>query len=384
MGQVMNPESDVHLRGTLPETRDSQFRSIQALRFFAALAVVVLHNTFYTSERLDDSLGIYAIGANGVRLFFVISGFVMILSSDRLARAVHGWRVFAIKRILRIVPLYWLVTSFKLVALMVAPAAVLHAHLDWPYIAKSYFFIPARNVDGDIHPLLGVGWTLVFEMFFYALFTLALLLRQRPVLFLAPILILLSVASLFRTESWPIAMQFWADPIVLDFLAGMLIARWVQSGARLDPWLAAAFVVAGTVYLFVPFARFHYQSLLGSVVTTVAAALVVWGCAGLESRIGRFVGKSLMFLGAASYSIYLVHPVTAPAAPATLAKLGLILPQLSILCGVAIALIAGSLCYQWIEKFLTRCSTGVADRLNLLDAGPERQAVGPTAEDLRP
>ncbi|MDP3405217.1 MAG: acyltransferase [Brevundimonas sp.] len=364
--------------------RDQQFRSIQALRFFAALAVVVLHSCFYTSERLDDSLGIYAIGANGVRLFFVISGFVMIMSSDRLARATHGWRVFAIKRILRIVPLYWVVTSFKLATLIVAPAAVLHAQLDWAYIAKSYFFIPTRNVDGDIHPLLGVGWTLVFEMFFYGLFTIALLLRQRPVLFLAPILILLSVISLFRSDDWPIALQFWADPIVLDFLGGMLIARWVQSGTKLNPWLAGAFVVAGGIYLFVPFERFHYQSLHGSVVTTIAAAMVVWGCACLESRIGRFVGQPLMFLGAASYAIYLVHPVTAPAAPVILAKLGLILPHLSILAGVIIALIAGSLCYQWVEKLLTRLSTGAANRLNLLDAGPDALSAGQATEVPRP
>lgn len=380
----MTPAADAHLPGTLPKNRASQFRSIQALRFFAALAVVVLHNSFYTAERLDDSLGIYAIGANGVRLFFVISGFVMIMSSDRLARTAQGWRVFAIKRILRIVPLYWLVTTLKLATLIAVPAAVLHAQLDWTYIAKSYFFIPALNVDGDIHPLLGVGWTLVFEMFFYGLFTLALLLRQRPVLFLAPILILLSVVSLFRTPDWPIALQFWADPIVLDFLAGMLIARWVQSGARLNTWLAAAFVVAGAVYLFVPFARFHYQSLHGSVVTTIAAALVVWGCTGLESRIGRFVGKPLMFLGAASYAIYLVHPVTAPAAPVILAKLDLILPYLSILFGVTIALIAGSLCYQWVEKLLTRLTTRAAKRLNLLDADPERRPVGPAAGERQP
>lgn len=116
----------------------------------------------------------------------------------------------------------------------------------------------------------------------------------------------------------------------------------------------------------------------------MGARSVIWGCAGLESRIGRFVGKTLMFLGAASYAIYLVHPVTAPAAPVILAKLGLILPNLSILFGVVISLIAGSLCYQYVEKLLTKASTKAANRLNLLDAGPERQAVGRAVKEPWP
>ena len=71
-----------------------EFNSIQCLRFIAAVMVVFLHSTFYAQERLDPTVSKYAPGAHGVSLFFVISGFVMILSSQNLINDKNGWRKF--------------------------------------------------------------------------------------------------------------------------------------------------------------------------------------------------------------------------------------------------------------------------------------------------
>lgn len=331
----------------------NEYKTIQALRFVAAFAVVVLHSSFYAAERLGSTLGIYAVGANGVRLFFVISGFVMIVSSMRLLECERGWLVFALKRVVRIVPMYWLVTSIKLAVLLIMPAVVLHAKLDWVYVAKSYFFIPAMNADGRPHPLLGVGWTLVFEMFFYAMFMVALILRRSPVVVLTPIMLGLTTASLFRQQSWPVAGQFWCDPIVLDFLFGMYIAAWCLSGRKIVPWLAVVFLVAGLIYLFVPFPRFHYQDLIGSITTTVAASMVVLGCIGLETKLAPRIPRWTLFFGATSYATYLIHPVISPIVPHVFAKLGFAQPVLSIFLSVAVALVAGAVFHLRLEKPLT-------------------------------
>lgn len=332
---------------------------------------MVLHSGFYTAERLDNSINIWLAGANGVRLFFVISGFVMIMATDDALTAPRGWFAFAIKRIIRIVPMYWAATVFKLVTMLAAPSAVLHAQLNWHYVVKSMLFFPAFNVDGEIHPLLGVGWTLTFEMFFYALFTLALLFRVNPVRALAPILVALAILSLFRAPSWPVALLCWADPIVLDFLAGMMLARCCQRNRTLSPALATVVAVAGCAYLFLPLGALRpaYESMTGSLLTTAAATAVLAGAVSLEPRLGPRVPRVALFMGAASYALYLMHPLVAPIAPVLFRRLGLIWPHLSILLSVCLALVAGTLCHLLIEKPATRILTGLAKRHGLLSPG---------------
>ena len=281
-------------------------------------------------------------------------------------------------------PLYWAITSFKVAVLLLGPAVVLHAKLDWAYIAKSYLFIPAPSAGGEIAPLLGVGWTLNFEMFFYALFALALLLRLRPTLFIAPILVLLAGLSTVKTEAWPVPLFFWANPIVLDFLAGMLVAHWCRAGRTLPAGLALLFVAAGLVYLFVPFQR-PADDLVRSLATTMASALVVIGAIGLERETGDRVPRFVLFLGAASYSLYLIHPVIAPAAPQVLVRLGLHAPALAILASMAIATVAAALCYVLLEQPATRLVTAWAKRHNLLTperGGRQRQAPPHSTAEL--
>lgn len=376
----MKHETVSHSAETGPTSqRGREYRTVQALRFVAAFAVVCLHSSFYTTERLDPKLGLYTLGAHGVRLFFVISGFVMIVSSERLARATQGWRVFLAKRIVRIVPLYWLVTAIKTAALFATPSLVLHTGLDWEHIVKSYLFIPAMNRDGAIDPLLGVGWTLNFEMAFYLLFTLALLLRLPPVRALAPVLVGFAALSLVRTRDWPVPLYFWADPIVLDFLAGMLIARWAQAGRKLATGAGTVVGVAGLAWLFLPSWQGIVHGLASDVGVTIAATAVLAGSVSLEPGLGERVPRFVMFMGAASYSLYLIHPLTAPAAPQLFAKLHLVQPLLAILAGIAIAFLAGALCYRFVETPLSRVTEGLARRRGLLDARDQHQrAPAPT------
>ncbi|NKJ02910.1 peptidoglycan/LPS O-acetylase OafA/YrhL [Novosphingobium sp. SG707] len=348
------PSPNRHSRG--------KFDTVQALRFLAAFMVVWVHSTFYTHERLDASTAIFALGANGVRLFFVISGFVMVVSSQRLIGAARRAQVFAMKRILRIVPLYWLVTSVKLVALLAAPAVVLHAKVDWGYVIRSYLFIPAVNVDGEIKPLLGVGWTLNFEMFFYALFALALLIRIRPLLLIAPVLVLLSGLSLLHAPDWPPELLFWSDPIILDFLAGMVLAGWVGQGKALPVPVAALSALAGLGWLFVPWLHPIVPGLVGSLLTTLAAGVVVAGAVALEPVLGPRMPRFALFMGAASYSLYLVHPLVAPASPHVLGRLGIHTPVLAVILSILVAMVAGALCYLLVEMPISRITDGWAKR----------------------
>lgn len=109
--------------------------------------------------------------------------------------------------------------------------------------------------------------------------------------------------------------------------------------------------------------------MAGSLTTTLAAALVILGATSLEPCIGTRVPRWALFMGAASYSLYLVHPLLAPAAPQLLARFGAELPYLSIVLSIVLATIGGSACYLFVEKTLSRLVDGGAKRSGLLDVG---------------
>jgi len=156
----------------------SNYFGIQALRFIAAGLVLVTHSTFYASERLGTGGSVWHQGAVGVSIFFVISGFVMVVSTRKTWGQVNAWKAFILRRIIRIVPMYWTATTVKLICLLVVSSAVLHSKFDLQHIISSYFFVPTVNVEGEVKPLLAVGWTLYYEMFFYVIFAVALYTRK--------------------------------------------------------------------------------------------------------------------------------------------------------------------------------------------------------------
>ncbi|WCD92893.1 acyltransferase family protein [Microbacterium sp. nov. GSS16] len=314
--------------------------------------MVTSHATLYTAERLDDSLGIWRPGGVGVDIFFVISGFVMSISTTKLVGESTGWRTFALRRIVRIVPLYWIATTAKLATMLVLPAAVLHAQLDPVKAVASYLFIPTRNAEGDLSPLLAVGWTLNFEMAFYALFTVALLLRVRPLWFCAAALSLLATASLVRPEHGPPGM-FYFDPVVLYFVVGMVIGQWTVNGSKpqLAAWLGATlalwFLIEVVGSGFAP----HGLGLFAQRVGVSAGLLIVVLC---EPFLSGRLPKPLLFLGDASYSLYLFHPLVAPIVPIALGIVGITNPVVSIVLCIVAAVCGAGVIYRFVEKPVTR------------------------------
>lgn len=333
-----------------PSGGPDRYDLIQALRFVAAFAVVACHASFYAQERLDPTTFRYSAGAHGVDLFFVISGFVMILASRHLLGTADGWKHFAARRIVRIVPMYWLATSVKLAALFFAAHLVLHAEINWLYILKSYFFIPDVNVDNHIKPLLGVGWTLLFEMLYYAVFTLCLLLKLNPTRFCAGLFGALAVASFVKTPEWPVAVYFYSDPIVLNFVWGMVIAHLVLQRIYLPKAIAMICIAAPLAYIFL---SMNTTEFAARIPVGIGAALIVYGCASLEKQTSITVPNVFIFLGATSYSLYLFHPIFAPAAPEILKRIGLISPLLSVIMSTTIALVAGCVIYALVENPVT-------------------------------
>jgi exopolysaccharide production protein ExoZ len=324
----------------------SRFDGIQVLRFVASALVLVAHATIYTAERLDPAVPVWRVGGAGVDIFFVISGFVIVLAGrGRGKDAWVSWRSFLAKRVLRIYPMYWLATMLNLAVLIVLPKTVLHSKFEANDLIQWFLLIPTRNADDRIEPLLGVGWTLYFETFFYALFALTLALRRSPYVLLPPILIACALASALRQPDWP-AWTVYLDPRVLEFLLGMLVAL-AKDRLTPHPRAGAVIAVAGFVLLFMFGAIGDFSEFC---VRAAASALIVAGTVALEPWLTGRVHPALLFFGAASYAIYLMHPLIVPAVPMVLAKLHLLDAGLSIVGCISAGLIVPCIVYQWVER----------------------------------
>jgi exopolysaccharide production protein ExoZ len=346
-----SPEAS-HVMANSQETPfgSRKYAGLQVLRITAAVMVLFMHSMFFVSERLKPGFHIWGAGATGVDIFFVLSGFVMVYSSTKLLKAPDGWKTFAQRRIIRIVPMYWLATSLKVAIMLLTAGLVMHARGNAAYIISSYLFIPARDGGGEVAPLLGVGWTLYFEMFFYALFTAALFLRVNIYKFVGCILIPLGLGAFLYQPNWPAVCYYLNNTRVFEFFYGMLIARICLTKKHLPVSIALPLMAAGIAGLLAPWPETH--QLLG-LAHGVSAAALLYATASLEDWLTR-IPRVVLYLADASYVIYLFHPLIAPAAPLLLLKLHLVHPWLSVAISVFLGLAAGSLIHSFIEVPVTR------------------------------
>ena len=154
--------------------------SIQVLRAVAALAIVFAHLwPTFVFLGLPTAVANFLLGAAGVDLFFVISGFIMVYTSKPLFSQPGAPLYFFVRRIVRIVPLYWAATTVVLIFYLKTSFDLSERNLTWMNVIASYLFLPLPHLNGQTEPILGVGWTLNYEMFFYVVFAFATLLSQR-------------------------------------------------------------------------------------------------------------------------------------------------------------------------------------------------------------
>ncbi len=284
----------------------AMFYNVQVGRALAALMVVYLHVTAMISERFGSMEWFYP-GAAGVDIFFAISGFLMVTTTAGQWGQPGQWQGFIVRRLIRIVPLYWLVTAAKLAQMIVVPAlAQRQTLLPW-HVVASFLFIPAWNAEGEAIPLIALGWTLSFEMLFYILFAGALALRLRPVPWLTAVLIGGAILGLFRTDAWGAEAKL-LDPLLLEFVFGMAIGMATLSGRRLPVAVALIglpvlfLVLVATNWLDPGWANGHRTLVWG-----VPGALILACLVALEGHWRGRLFRFACFLGDASYAIYLAH-----------------------------------------------------------------------------
>lgn len=318
-----------------------QLVSVQYLRGVAALLVVLAHAAAHPLAEVP--LVLERFGQAGVVLFFVISGFIMVtVTGDGR----FSPRDFLARRIVRVVPLYWLMTSVTALLAVGAPALFHTTITTWPHYLLSLLFFPHEApVRGGTSPLLSLGWTLNYEMFFYLVFALCgfVGLRTRVALVAAIFFGLVTFGQL--APSTDTLVGFYTNMIMLPFAAGTLLAYAHRRG-WLDRWstrkavLVALAALAAGIWTFAMVPDRPNTFVVVSGLTLAAIGLIACGLA-TETRLPRIA--PLEALGNASYSLYLTHMFAIGGLVALAARL---LPQWNdtayvVLVGLAIALSVG-------------------------------------------
>jgi exopolysaccharide production protein ExoZ len=335
--------------------------SVQALRFLASAMVVCFHavlpmGRLYPNVNMPD----LRWAAFGVDIFFVISGFIIAYVIERRPtdRVTFLWH-----RIARLVPLYWFFTILMATALYVLPHAFYNARFSLPHLVQSLLFIPAKHpVTSEIAPVLFPGWTLNYEMLFYALFALFLPLSlPKRTAVIGAIFIFLSTMNYVVTPG--AVLGFYTFPITIEFVAGMILALLYSRGASISRAAIWTILVIG---IFVFAAGIWKQSSAG------AERILFWGVpafamvalALFRPAPGWMRSRLIRHLGDASYSLYLVHMFALSAATMIAAKLQLTwLPPLVMFATfLASSLLAGSLVHLFIEKPLLRWTRMIGRR----------------------
>jgi peptidoglycan/LPS O-acetylase OafA/YrhL len=330
------------------------FSGIQALRGIAAVMVVVHHSTILWG--MYHGWGVWGNGAAGTDIFFIISGFVMVVATVGREAPLHPARKFLERRIARVVPLYWLITAVVVVkGLWVRTNSefqnhVAHVAYTPAYVLRSLFFIPFK----DTSPIVFTGWTLSYEMFFYLLFAIALALRIGVVRTLAPLLLILGAVGFLNHSGWP-AIASLISPLLLEFLAGLLLGYAVLQGKIGNHWFMFVLGIAAMFFLcLVGLNNLSLRLLLWG----VPAFSIVLGAVAMEPVASRWWPGWVLLIGDSSYSLYLSHVVVLPVVEKLLVTIHLLRTNQGgfageipvVVMGSSLSIVVGLGVFLWIER----------------------------------
>lgn len=331
---------------------------VQVLRGMAATMVVCHHYVAAQAKRGMTSGQEFLFGGAGVDIFFVISGFIMTISqSDAIGP--RPARVFLLRRLLRIAPLYWMLTATAY-SLATVAAGMVNAEFSARKFIMSMLFLPysAGTIDMGAHGyrayVLPMAWTLTFEWWFYLLFALALALGMRPLArlgFIACCFIAGMIAGIGFSLSAPL-LQVLSSPLLLEFLLGCVVAVLYLHDIRLKNWQAMLLALAAATVL------------VDAVQDSAATRLLTWGVAAFvlvaaavltnEAKVTPSIAlRPLIRLGDISYSLYLSHFFTLALfvrMQKHLTPLGDGFGVPSILVFLLLAWNVAALCHRFIEE----------------------------------
>lgn len=290
--------------------KHSRVNALDLLRFLAALAVVFHHYSLIGFAINHQTIAPYPLlssifkyGYLGVDLFFMISGFVILMTASS-----GSLRHFVISRVVRLYPAFWICCTITFVAILFMGLTEYEATF-------SQYLVNMTMLSGfmDVEPIDNVYWSLFVELKFYALVALVLLLGKIQQIELLFSLWLAVTIVLLIDPEYPLSLFYFIllDGYAAHFIGGaafffiwhrgMSWKRGLMIGAA---WLCAVYQSTVDVHEF----EIRIQNDLNPIVIAVIVSVffVIMGMIA-GNKTGMFGRISWVWLGAMTYPLYLLH-----------------------------------------------------------------------------
>ncbi|KAA5533534.1 acyltransferase [Taibaiella lutea] len=352
-----------------------KINSIQYLRAIAAILVVYCHaidiqKLFGISEQ-QHFYFLQNFGAIGVDIFFIISGFIISYVSFNM-EGKDGGALFLKKRLLRINPSYYLVS---ILVLLLNYFSKTNYSFPKEQAIKTFTILPIFETGYVFtYPIIVVGWTLAFEWLFYLFFVVLIFLKIRKRA-IALVLIISALTLLSFLPGKNIQLTFISNPILWEFCFGVLIAM-LYKYCNIGKGIAWLFLATG-IFCYLLLIYFGYSGV--SEATYILAGRYTWLRVGIwgipsailvigflyleKSKAISFNNRTMLFLGDASFAIYLVHPRSLEWLYDTIKKFPALLHFLSmdvfVILLVTLSTLIGIVYYSVVEKRLNKYFTGL-------------------------
>jgi len=272
-----------------------KFEWLEVMRGLAALWVVLHHTDlsvshFFPSQ--DERHSFLSNGFMGVDFFFLLSGFIIAYSSNKLAESGKGISEYAKLRMIRIYIPYLPVGLALYAAYLMFPGLSEADRL--PGVLTSFFLLPSESPAA-----LSVAWTLVHEIIFYIFFSIFFISRKLLFAFLA-IWVGMIVALFAGDMVVSKTATYFLSPVNLNFILGVGMYYLLRRGV--PNWLALASAIVGIILVA---SASSGQAPVRWLATCGFVGLIVASVSNFFVRFKPMPG--LLMLGAASYSVYLIH-----------------------------------------------------------------------------
>lgn len=325
-----------------------QLNNLQILRGISALLVCCFHfreDLNFSKLNLGELL--FSQGGIGVPVFFVISGFIMTFTTQKLnfedGKTFKKIIIFYKRRIIRIVPLYYLLTFLWI---LIGGNILLYFKGElFSRLIHSLLFLPQK----EMFPVLFLGWSLNFEMFFYLIFGVSVLFKSYRYFFIIIFFMATYIAGLsFKFDN--AVMHMVTSILNLYFIAGILFALILKDkkipvrNAKLIAW---AGIVLFT-FMFFQILPFKNQFLSLAIISLSVFSFLLFDFS-LRIKANRF----FVFIGNISYSLYLSHPF----ADIIFKRIGInyeILKLPYFLLKIIFVIVIASFFYYFVEKKITQ------------------------------
>ena len=252
---------------------------IEFSRFVAAMLVMCVH------------IPVFGFGAFGVDIFFIISGFVMMHSTETTSSN------FFKKRLIRILPNYYIFTLGVFILALKFPHLLNNTTADLNHLLKSLFFIPFNKNETGHFPILFLGWTLNLEMLFYSIFALSLMINKKYRGFISSYILLTIFLISTQINSFP--LKAYNNFVIFEFILGMIIYLIIFKKNYIESFLMLLAIIIGCL--------FHEINLNNRLLTYGLPSMIIMFLMILKFQNLK-LSKLILMLGAGSYSLYLTHP----------------------------------------------------------------------------